>query len=234
MRRRVRRRTARLRRKRGSLRPPSRQLQLAFKLNVLRLGEDRRVRCSTALSPAARPPSRRACERAMARIRRHRKPRVARRAMTRKRATIDETTELSSARREGATECGAAAEGGCHGGRRALRPSGWFGARGQGVGIRGRTKHKLLHSGFGLGSTPQQTKHPRCISKVWSKRHASTQVSALPALLFASDRISWEGSHNLISGAPQESINSSENGNQVQGVHVPRHRRGRPRRLHRQ
>jgi hypothetical protein len=53
-----------------------------------------------------------------------------------KRATPDEATELSSARRGGATECGAAAKGGCHGGRRAL-PAAWFGARGQGCAFGG-------------------------------------------------------------------------------------------------
>ena len=47
-------------------------------------------------------------ERWLAWIRRRRKPRAARRAM--KRATIDETSELSSARRAGATECGPAPE----------------------------------------------------------------------------------------------------------------------------
>jgi hypothetical protein len=60
------------------------------------VGENRRVRCCTALSPAARPSSRRARERAMAWGRRRRKPGAARRAM--KRATIDETAELGKAR----------------------------------------------------------------------------------------------------------------------------------------
>ena len=83
------------------------------------IGEIRRVRCCFARSLVARLSSRRARERAMAWGRRRRKPRAARRAM--KRATIDEATELSSARRGGATECGAAAEGWCHGGWRAAR-----------------------------------------------------------------------------------------------------------------
>ena len=72
------------------------------------------VRCCFAHSLVARPSSRRARERAMAWGRRRRKPRAARRAMME--ATIDETTELSSARCGDATECGAAR----------------FGARGQG------------------------------------------------------------------------------------------------------
>jgi hypothetical protein len=51
-----------------------------------------------------------------------------------KRATLDEATELSSARRGGATECGAAAEGeGVMAVGGPFVQQGGFGARGQGL-----------------------------------------------------------------------------------------------------
>ena len=125
-------------------------------------GENRRVRCCTARSLVARPSSRRARGRAMAWGRRRRKPRAARRAM--KRATIDETTELSSARRGGANERGAAAE------RRVIfRLGGPLSRRGLGPagrgGHSGGTQRTFARSGFGFGLTPQQTKQLRVASR---------------------------------------------------------------------
>jgi hypothetical protein len=132
--------TARLRRKQAGL--PS-----ASTASATWPGENRRVRRCTALSPAARPSSRRARERAMALGRRRKKPRAARRSM--KRATPDETTELSSARRGGATECGAAAEGVVSAVGPFVRRLVW-GPR-AGVGIRGRTQRTFARWGLVLG-----------------------------------------------------------------------------------
>jgi hypothetical protein len=140
------------------------------------VGENRRVRCCTALSPAARPSSCRARERAMAwvQVRRRRKPRAARCAM--KKATSTTRRLLSST-----------------GGRvrwRSAGPSsgGWFAARG-GVGIRGG-----LHRVW--GAPPRETKHPRVCTL--GLRHASTEVSALRvAICIAADF----DSHNLFLGA---------------------------------
>jgi hypothetical protein len=139
-------------------------------------GEGREVRCCAALSPVARPSSRRARERAMAWGRRRRKPRAARRAM--KRATIDKTAELGSARRGGATECGNAAQGGV---------SGWFGARGQGWAFGGGLNVLSPVRGW-IGLTPQQTKQLRvAVSKV---DHGMRQPRCAPSPRgFASDRI---------------------------------------------
>ena len=165
--------------KRGSLRPRRpRQRGLA------RTGD---VRFCFARSLVARPSSRRARERAMAWIRRRRKTRAARRAM--KRATIDETTELSSARRGGGGRSVAPRRrGGCHGGRRALRPEGWFGARGQGWAF-GADSTYFRPFGVGFGVTPQQTKQQGvAISKADQRGMRQPRCAPSPRA-FASDRI---------------------------------------------
>jgi hypothetical protein len=159
-------------------------------------GENRGVRCCTARSLVARPSSRRARERAMAWGRRRRKPRAARRAM--KRATIDEATELSSARHGGATECGTAAAAGCHGGRRALRPPVWIGARGQGWAF-GLNVLSAVRGWFWGNPTTNKTAESCNLDRFDQRGMRQPRCAPSPACICIG--LSWEGSHNSISRA---------------------------------
>jgi hypothetical protein len=176
--------------KRGSLRPRRpRQRGLA------RTGD---VRFCFARSLVARPSSRRARERAMAWIRRRRKTRAARRAM--KRATIEQTTELSSARRGGGGGVWRRGGGGVVmvvGGPFVRR--GGLGPAGRG-GHSGRTQRTFARWGL-VWANPTTNKTPEVHLEGYQNRHASTEVRALPALHLHRIGLSWEGSHNSISGA---------------------------------
>jgi hypothetical protein len=156
--------------------------------------------------------------------RRHRKPRAARRAM--RRATIEQTAELSSARPRGCDGLWRRGGGGvvmAVGGPffvRGLGPAGRGGHSGADSTpcIRGRTQPRasgfglgypttkvwadstyFLHSGFGLGY-PTTNKTAIVISKVDQRGMRQPRCAPSPRA-FASDRISWEGSHNSIAGA---------------------------------
>jgi hypothetical protein len=78
-----------------------------------------------------------------------------------------------------------------------LRPAGRYGARGQGWAFRAES-NVLSPVGVWFGLTPQQTKQLRDHLEGRGMRQPRCAPSPRG---FASDRISWEGSHNSISGA---------------------------------